>query len=304
MTKQLHGLLVVDKPEGPTSTACLNRLKREQKQKKIGHAGTLDPMATGVLLVMLGQATKIAPYLSNEYKVYSGQLELGTETDTYDRQGKCVAQKPWQHLSEDEVRREVLAWKDFQSQIVPPVSAAKYKGTPLYALQRRGEEVPIKEKPITIFSVELILLQLPLVTFRVTCSQGTYIRSLAHSLGNRLGCGAMLTALRRECCYPFNLNQAVELDRLVRGDLQDHLLPLNECLPHWQKIRLTTEQERAIRNGVRLPADNLDGLSAQIGTKAFLLDGNGQPLALAQCEMVHTKPHWITLRGLWQNNPD
>ncbi len=302
MTKQLHGLLVVDKPEGPTSTACLNRLKREQKQKKIGHAGTLDPMATGVLLVMLGQATKIAPYLSNEYKVYSGQLELGTETDTYDRQGKYVAQKPWQHLSEDEVIKEVLAWKDLQTQIVPPVSAAKHKGTPLYALQRRGEEVPIKEKPITIFSVELILVQLPLVTFRVTCSQGTYIRSLAHSLGNRLGCGAMLTALRREYCYPFGLTQAVELDRLVRGDLQDYLLPLSECLPHWQRIRLSKEQERAVRNGVRLPADKIDGM--QIGTKAFLLDSSGNALALAECKTLNGKPHLLTLRGLWQDNPD
>ena len=106
---QLHGLLVVDKPEGPTSTACLNTLKREHRQKKIGHAGTLDPMATGVLLVMLGQATKIAPYLSNEYKVYSGQLELGRETDSYDRQGKCVAQSPWQHLTEKKVSKEILA---------------------------------------------------------------------------------------------------------------------------------------------------------------------------------------------------
>ncbi len=304
---QLHGLLVVDKPEGPTSTACLNTLKREHRQKKIGHAGTLDPMATGILLVMLGQATKIAPYLSGEYKVYSGQLKLGRETDTYDRQGKCVGQNPWQHLTEEEVRKEVLAWSELKTQIVPPVSAAKHKGTPLYTLQRRGQEVPVKEKPIQIFSVELILVQLPFVTFRVTCSQGTYIRSLAHSLGKRLGCGAILTALRRECCHPFCLNQAVPFDTLAQKTacLREYLIPLDQCLPHWPRKILPPPQEKAIRNGMRLPVEQVGDLPPDLGTKAFFLDSEGRPLALAQCKEIHGRPHWASLRGLWQDNiPD
>ena len=198
--KQLDGVLVLHKPGGPTSTDCLNKIKWALGQKKIGHAGTLDPMATGVLVVLLGQGTKLANYLSTDRKTYRGSLILGQTTDTYDVQGKVLADAPWTHLASETVREEILAWRGTISQEVPPVSAAKHEGKPLYALHRAGKETPVKVKDVTIFDVEILELALPHVTFRVTCSAGTYIRSLAHSLGKRLGCGAVLSELERECC--------------------------------------------------------------------------------------------------------
>ncbi|MBP9944480.1 MAG: tRNA pseudouridine(55) synthase TruB, partial [Desulfomicrobium sp.] len=187
--KQLDGVLVLHKPGGPTSADCLNQIKRGLGQKKIGHAGTLDPMATGVLVVLLGQGTKLAGYLSDDRKTYRGSLILGQTTDSYDVQGKVLSEASWQHLDPETVRAEILGWQGTMSQEVPPVSAAKHQGKPLYALHRAGKEVPVKVKDVTIFDSQVLSLDLPVTSFRVTCSAGTYIRSLAHSLGMRLGCG-------------------------------------------------------------------------------------------------------------------
>lgn len=290
---QLHGVLVLDKPSGPTSARCLSALKR-LGQKKIGHAGTLDPLASGVLLVLLGQGTKIASHLlADGGKVYSGVLRLGQESDTWDSQGQIVRELPWQDVSADAVRAGIAAWRDLKEQEVPAYSAAKHEGQPLYKLARKGVTTPVKIKRMEISQAEVLEMALPLVRFRVACSSGTYIRSLAHSLGKRLGCGAVLTELTREYSHPFGLDAAVPLDAItadpacmVRG-----LRPLAEALPHWPRVDLTPEEARRIRNGQTIPCRGDD-------SRALLMEA-GCELALAERREQPQGPCWAVLRGLW-----
>jgi len=300
--KQLDGVLVLHKPGGPTSTDCLNRIKRNLGQKKIGHAGTLDPMATGVLVVLLGQGTKLANYLSDDRKTYRGSLILGRTTDTYDVQGVVTSEAPWDHLDPEAVRAAIMDWLGTMSQEVPPVSAAKHQGKPLYALHRAGKEVPVKVKDVTIFDVQIISMDLPNVTFRVTCSAGTYIRSLAHSLGKRLGCGAVLSELEREASHPFTLDQAHGLEEVLASQdrLCELVLSMTESLPHWPKLALNSEQTQLVRNGAWLPVTLFPDYPAQQGDRALLLSPSKEPLALVEAQVRGDVLSWTILRGLWQ----
>ena len=214
--EQQHGLLVVDKPRGLSSAQCTNRFKR-LGQKKIGHAGTLDPMAQGVLLVLLGHATKISGYLmAGGVKAYQGTVRLGQTTDTWDADGQIIAEAPWNHVTAEAVADVIAGWVGTSEQPVPPYSAAKHQGQPLYKLSREGKETPLKIKTIEISRAEVLRVELPYVTFRVICSSGTYIRSLAHSLGTRLGCGAVLTELIREYSHPFGLDRGLSAGHAAR----------------------------------------------------------------------------------------
>jgi tRNA pseudouridine55 synthase len=298
---QQNGILVLDKPNGPTSAACLNAIKHKLGQKKIGHAGTLDPMATGVLLVLLGQGTKLAPYLTSGVKTYLGELKLGLTTDTYDIQGRIIEEHPYDHLDQKEVEKEVFLWQSLTEQEVPPVSAAKHQGKPLYKLHREGKEVPVKTKSIHISQVEIISIDFPLVLFRVTCSQGTYIRSLAHSLGKRLGCGATLSGLRRERCHPFGLIQAHTLDAVVDdpSGFPERVIPIVKALPHWPVMVADHAQAAGIKNGTWLPVPLEE--HPHEGEKRMLVDPQGNPLALVQATMRNDSLHWAILRGLWSS---
>lgn len=301
---QQHGVLVLDKPQGPTSSACLQKIKRQLGQSKIGHAGTLDPMATGVLLALLGQGTKLAPYLSNGWKTYHGTLELGQETDTYDIQGTLTSKSPWEHLSPQLVEQEVLAWQQLHEQIVPPYSAAKHKGKAMYSLARAGKEVPIKTKPISIDQVKVLHVDLPAVGFRLRCSAGTYVRSLAHSLGMRLGCGAVLSELTREESSPFGLDRAVGLEDLLHnpGALSANVLSLPKALPHWPKLSLSSDQAAGIRNGNWLRVEELKGYTPRgEGERALFLTTQEAPIALMETRLWRGELYWAILRGLWSS---
>ena len=299
---QQHGILLVNKPKGPTSTDCLEKIKFRLGQKKIGHAGTLDPNAQGLLIVLLGQGTKLAPYLGQGRKTYQGRLRLGLETDTYDIQGEVTAEHPWEDLDPGSVLQEIQAWTMINEQRVPPYSAAKYKGKPLYARARQKRFVPEKTKPVTIDHVEAFDLSLPSVSFRVVCSPGTYIRSLAHSLGKRLACGAVLTDLVREKSDPFELSQAHHLLDILEepGMLNNRVRSLAGSLPHWPQARLNARQTRDIQNGLRVSAGEIAlERPAAPGDTALLLTPEGEPLALAQAEQEGTLLYWAVLRGLW-----
>ena len=202
------------------------------------------------------------------------------------------------------MEKEILLWHGPQDQVVPPVSAAKHKGKPLYALHRAGEDVPVKTKPREIFQVEILSMDLPLVTFRVTCSAGTYIRSLAHSLGTRLECGAVLTALRRESCHPFTLDGAHTLDDVLDSsdDIGSLVIPLADALPHWPRLTLSKEQARAVKNGARLEVASLEASEAFVsGDRALLVTGEGEVLALAEAGEYDEVLCWAILRGLWSS---
>ncbi len=300
---QLDGLLVLHKPSGPTSAGCLNSIKKALGQGKIGHAGTLDPLAEGVLLVLLGQGTKLAGYLTSGDKVYTGAMRLGITTDTYDTEGKVVAEAGLDNISQDDVRAAILSWKDLREQEVPAYSAAKHEGTPLYELARKGEAVPAKEKTIEIHEVEPLEIELPNARFRVRCQAGTYIRSLVHSLGIRLGCGAALSQLTREACEPYWLHQAHSLDAVL-GEPErftERVIPLGKMLPHWRTITLTPALTGLVKNGTWLPVGDASGhdLSGTPGERVLLADEQGEPVALAEAQTRDGVLRWMILRGLW-----
>ena len=300
--EQQHGLLILNKPKGPTSTECLERIKKQLKQKKLGHAGTLDPLATGVLLVALGRATKLTPYLVEGSKVYRGWIRLGLTTDTYDMEGEVLSEADWHHVRSEAINKEIAAWRDLEEQPVPPYSAAKHEGQPHYRMARRGEAPPEKTKPVHIDHSEVLALELPFVQFRVTCSKGTYIRSLAHSLGRRLGCGAVLSDLTREESRPFGLERAVELEELLRAPeaLPGHVLSIPESLPHWPKLYLSPAQAAGIKSGNWLKAAELQGGAPQgEGERALFLTVQEAPLALMETRFWRGQLYWAILRGLW-----
>lgn len=315
--EQQHGLMVVDKPRGLSSAQCTNRFKR-LGQKKIGHAGTLDPMAQGVLLVLLGHATKISGYLmAGGEKVYSGTVRLGQTTDTWDAEGTIVSEAPWDGVTAEALNAVVASWVGRTEQAVPPYSAAKHQGQPLYKLSRAGKETPLKIKTIEISHAEVLRVELPYATFRVVCSSGTYIRSLAHSLGMRLGCGAVLTELIREYSHPFGLDRACPLDTVLAEPerLSERVMPVTEALPHWPVITVTPEEEADTKNGKPLvwsetrrlhhvqtlsDANKTPGALCVPDGKAVLLAPDGNPLALVEADAPDgAVPVWKVLRGLW-----
>ncbi len=307
---QNHGVLVVHKPTGITSARCLTTLKR-LGQKKIGHAGTLDPMAEGVLLVLLGHATKISGHLmENGRKVYLGTLRLGQYTDTWDTEGTVLEEKPWKHINADQVQQTMMAWLGVSEQEVPAYSAAKHNGQPLYKLARAGKKTPQKVKTIEISRVEVLDVSLPYARFRVECVSGTYIRSLAHSLGMRLGCGAVLTALTREYSHPFDLHTAHTLDAIADNPelLPKWVQPIGAALPDWLRVTLSAHEARGVRCGMPVALDMSVPRLTEVpntpealkkGAKAVLYDTNDTALALAQLQFVKGQPMWCVERGLW-----
>ena len=301
---QQHGILLLNKPKGPSSGGCIAKVKR-LGQKKIGHAGTLDPMAQGLLVVLLGQGTKLSNYLmTGGEKVYSGTIKLGETTDTWDAEGHVTATAAWEHITEEDVRAEVAHWLDVTEQEVPAFSAAKHKGKSLYKLAREGKETPVKIKTVKISEAATLSVELPFLRFRVRCSTGTYIRSLAHSLGIRLGCGAVLTELIREYSHPFSLDNACEPDELTENPelLASKVISLEQALPQWPKIVLSDEDAALIRNGNPVPynPEQIAQMPFSLGINAMLLDKDRTPLALAETNIVHRQPVWSVLRGLWQ----
>jgi tRNA pseudouridine55 synthase len=301
---QQDGVLVIDKPGGMTSAACIATVKRGLGQRKIGHAGTLDPMARGVLLVLLGQATKISAYMMDGGdKVYSGIIRLGIVTDTWDSQGQVLARHPAKGITDAVVTRVMAEFVGCYEQEVPPYSAAKHRGRPLYELARKGLAVPIKKKRVTVSRGEAELVGPERIRFRVICGSGTYIRSLAHSLGNRLGCGAALEELTREYSHPFGLEAAHSLEDVLADPetFPQKVAGIPDALPDWPRFRVAREDEAAVRNGVCLvyTAYPLDGQSFRPGMRALMLNADGKVIALAQTSRDGGEAVWGLLRGLW-----
>ncbi len=218
--------LVVDKPQGLTSQQVVARVKRQLKCRKVGHTGTLDPLATGVLPLALNRATRLIQYLDESRKVYSGEIELGVESDTLDRDGEIIAQHTGTlDYSERKIADVFERYLGSVTQVPPVYSAIKSKGRPLYSYARSGIEVTPPERQVEIESFTLLSYKPPLVEFRVVCSKGTYVRSLAADIGRDLGCGARIWSLRREASGPFLLDQAISLDELLEKASAHEQLP-------------------------------------------------------------------------------
>ena len=236
----MNGIINVYKEKGYTSHDVVAILRKIAGQKKIGHTGTLDPDATGVLPVCLGRATKVCDLLTDHDKTYETVLLLGKTTDTQDISGEILKEHPTDHLNEAEVIKVIENFKGTYDQIPPMYSALKVNGKKLYELAREGKTVERKSRKVTIYQINIKKIQLPRVRMEVTCSKGTYIRTLCHDIGNRLGTGGFMEELTRTKVGRFELKDSLKLEELSdlaqNGRLEDALIPLDQMFSELQSV--------------------------------------------------------------------
>jgi tRNA pseudouridine55 synthase len=222
------GALLIDKPAGPTSHDIVENVRRHFQIKKVGHCGTLDPAATGLLVLLLGRATKLSEKLMADDKVYSGTMKFGETTDSYDADGELVASLPVPPLTLDELNQAAESFVGDQMQTPPMVSAVKKDGVPLYKLARQGVEVERKPRLVHIYSFRFTAYDEPFGQFRIGCTKGTYVRSIAHELGQKIGCGAHLATLRRHASGKFDVQDAISYEDVLAfsaPQLQERIIP-------------------------------------------------------------------------------
>ena len=263
----MDGIIIMDKPEDFTSFDIVAKLRRLLGTRKVGHAGTLDPMATGVLPIFVGRATKCCDILPDQNKRYTATFELGYTTDTLDATGRVLTRTPVQ-AGKAQVQAALEQFRGEIMQLPPMYSAIQINGRRLYDLARQGIEIEREKRPITIHHLELLEAdeQENRYVIDVACSKGTYIRTLCADIGEALGCGATMTALRRTQAAGFSLADSLTLEQAEQlteqGKLTEHLLPVETGFESLPKIVLCAAQERMYRNGVRLDLARLDGMPA------------------------------------------
>ena len=277
------GIFNVNKPRGMTSHAVVNVIRRASGQKRVGHAGALDPLATGVLIVCLGWATRLSEYLMAGDKRYRAMVHLGVSTDTYDADGKVTATADAAGITLEQVAAALQAFHGPIEQIPPMYAALKRGGKPLYRLARQGETVERTPRTVHIHEASIVDWAPPFVTLDIRCSKGTYIRALAHDLGEALGCGAHLAALTRLASGPFRLEQAVSLDDLAiafqEGRAAMLSYPLAEALTNFDMMAMDGATAERIRTG-----QAVQGPEAEPGSLAMAVLPSGEPLAVIRCE--------------------
>lgn len=249
----MNGIIVVDKPPSITSAQVVTRVKRILKAKKVGHTGTLDPFATGVLVCCINRATRLARFLTYGKKRYEGVMKLGIRTDTQDLTGQVVSTEPDLRVTELDIRRGFLKFLEVKHQSPPAYSALKYQGVPLYRLARRGTFVQKPPRRISIYELEVLDISLPDVRFEVCCSSGTYVRALCADIGDALGCGAHLTRLCRTENAKFSLDEAISLNALERlaatARISHHIIPMSVALRGMPAISASDELVQKIERG-------------------------------------------------------
>ena len=288
MTPSPSGIVLIDKPRGMTSHDVVNRMRRVAGLRQVGHVGTLDPMADGLLIVCVGPATRIARFLVGHDKIYQGTITLGAMSSTYDAEGDIIAQD--RPLPDDaQALREVMRRQVGERvQLPPPYSAIKVKGKKLYEYARNGEPVPQKPRNVRVMRFDLMHYHPPHIEFEARVGSGTYIRSMAHDLGLDLGCGAYLSQLRRTHIGHFSVEEAVPLETLVREPLllPTHLLSLTEALGHLPKITVHVGIEGAILNGRPFTTRDIlefDGILTP-GQPVLVINPSGRVLSIVTPE--------------------
>jgi tRNA pseudouridine55 synthase len=259
LANSVSGVLVVDKPVGLTSHDVVQIIRRGTGIRRAGHTGTLDPRASGVLVVLIGPAVRLSEYVSASDKRYQATLRLGSSTDTFDSEGRVTSFASVDSITEQRFEDALDQFVGEIEQVPPPYSAIKVQGRKAYEMAREGEEVELAPRMIHVYSLELLEWAPPEAVIDVFCSSGTYVRSLANDLGAALGCGAHLVGLRRTKSGRFTLRDAVPMRRLQEsfnsGDWYRHLIPAAEALGDWPMVELDGDQVELIRHGHRVPAE-------------------------------------------------
>jgi tRNA pseudouridine55 synthase len=282
----LEGLLLVDKPALLTSHDVIRQLRRLTGIRRIGHAGTLDPLATGLLLVCVGRATRLLEYLLDQPKSYEATIRLGQRTDTFDAQGVVIAEENVDASAADIVR----ALEPFRGTILqraPIYSAIKRDGKPLYKLARQGVEVDRPEREVTIYDLEMRSWEAPSLQLELSCSSGTYVRSIADDLGEALGCGGHITGLRRTAVGAFSIGAAAPLEALDSSNWKDYMLPPDTAVQHLPQVAFSAEHAQNLLLGQRVPGSGV--LDDTLPARAYDPDGRflGIVLAVEQSWQPH-----------------
>jgi len=277
----MDGIFNINKPTAMTSHDVVAIIRKHLKQKRVGHAGTLDPLASGVLPICVGQATRVAEYLSDSGKAYQADINFGTATDTYDAEGTITATASTADLTLNMIQETLEQFRGPQMQNPPLYSAIKIQGQPAYKRARAGEVIVLEPRPIVIHLLEILEWIPPRLTLAIECSKGTYIRSLAHDLGMQLGCCAYLEALVRTRSGPFTLSDSITLeqfaDAVETNSIQHYSFPLDKALEQYPAMKLDVETAERIKHGNTFnnPVANNSGL-------ARVYDTNGAFIAIAE----------------------
>lgn len=281
------GLMIVDKPVGPTSHHVVNLVRRETGIRKVGHAGTLDPRASGVLVLCLGSATRLSEYLSTTSKSYTAIVRFGISTQTFDAEGPVTSESS-KIPTLEEIEAALPEFRGPIQQVPPPFSAIKLKGKKAYELARQGEQVDLEPRQVEIHQLDLVSYDPPNLILNIESSAGTYIRSLANDLGKRLSTEAHLAALQRTKAGPFTLEDAVPLAELElsfsQRSWEQYVKPAKEALPDLPEVVTDAESEKLIFNGNPIPAsEGASGMARAIGTSGDLI---------AILEFIEDQGHW------------
>lgn len=252
----MDGILNVYKPVGISSFDVIRKIKKICNTSKIGHTGTLDPLASGVLPVCIGKATKVVELIMNDYKIYKAELKLGIITDTYDREGKVLEVNDLK-INDKEIISCINSFIGTIDQVPPMYSAIKLNGKKLYELARQGIEVPREPRSVTIYEINILDINIPFVNFEVKCSKGTYIRSLCYDIGNKLNCGGTMWNLERTQSGKFQKETSIVLDNLNSDNIIENLIPIDEIFNDFERLVVQSKVENLLINGVRISNINL-----------------------------------------------
>ena len=294
----MHGIINIDKPYGITSMEVVRRIKRASGQKRVGHAGTLDPIATGVIPVCIGQATRVTEYLNDGRKEYEAQIELGVTTDTYDAMGEVLERRNPGDLSEDDLLTVLKSFEGSIKQVPPMYSALKKDGKRLYELARAGIEVEREPRQVEVYDITLLELQGHLARVRVECGKGFYMRSLAFDVGRALGCGGHLKSLARTKSGPFKVEDSVSLeeaeDALSNSDWPDILNPADIVLSSMRAAIVGVKIEDMVRNGRALPQSlRMPNGRANEKCRAYSADGRFIAILTFDATLASWRPHKV-----------
>ena len=291
----IDGIFNIIKPGGLTSFKVVRLIRQLSGEKRVGHTGTLDPMATGVLPICLGQGTRIAEFMANDSKEYRADIKLGIATDTYDAMGNITDERDISSVTPVKIKKVLDAFRGDVQQVPPMYSAIKYKGKRLYQLAAAGIEVERKPRNISIFRLDFIGWHPPTLTIEVECSKGTYIRTLAHDIGQTLGCGAHIAALTRLRCGPFHINDGISLfqiENAFRNNCwQKFLYPIDTPLLTWKATIVDEKTRRLLKNGCPLPLEAVTDIhTPDDGEHCRAYSTDGYLIAILRWEAK--REHW------------